>query len=102
MGGAGHLVQAAGLRPGPTGGLFNVSEQAQRIAGQRLAFFRGGDFDTAEIAVAVFTERLHIEAVIVAQIPLVLLSKKDQRATNLGIRQILVTAVVLQEDKYRR
>ena len=37
-----------------------------------------------------------------AQIPLVLLSKKDQRATNLGIRQIMVTAVVFQEDKYRR
>lgn len=71
------------MASGPAGGLFNVSEQAQRIAGQRFAFFGRGDFDTAEIAVAVFTERLHIEAVVVAQIPLVLLSKKDQRAAAL-------------------
>ena len=48
------------------GGLFHVSEQAKRIAGQRFAFFSGGNLDSAKVPVAIFAERFHIEAVVIA------------------------------------
>jgi hypothetical protein len=47
-------------------GLFHVSEQAKRIAGQRFAFFSGGNLDSAKVPVAIFAERFHIEAVVIA------------------------------------
>lgn len=56
--------------------LFDVGEQAQRVARQRFAFFSDGNTDTAQIAIAVFAERFHIEGVVITEVPLVLLSKK--------------------------
>ena len=42
--------------------------------------------NAAEIAVAVFTEGFHVEGVVITEVPLVLLSEKDQCATNLPVR----------------
>lgn len=67
------------------GRLFDVSQQAQGVARQGFAFFGDRDTDTAEIAVAVFAEGFHIEGVVIAEVPLVLLSKEDQCATNLPV-----------------
>ena len=67
------------------GRLFDVSQQAQGVARQRFAFFSDRNTDTAKIAIAVFAEGFHIKGVVITEVPLILLSKKDQCATNLPV-----------------
>lgn len=86
-------------RDRPRRSLFDVSQQAERIAGQRFAFFRRRDVNTAEIAVAILAKRFHVVAVVVAQVPLVLLGKEHQRASDLCIGRVLVATVVFRNTK---
>lgn len=54
--------------------------------GQRIGRRSDWNANAAEIAVAVFTEGFHVEGVVITEVPLVLLSEKDQCATNLPVR----------------